>query len=539
MAKQTINIGASPNDGTGTPLRTAFDYTNQNFTELYTATGPSGNNIVVPGSATITGDLTVDTNTLYVNSSANRVLIGTLTALGSATLSIAGKTQADTAVAGDVIGNFNNTSATGYGLRIGGGSATGGYALSVNNNAGSEFHQISGTGIATWSNVGGVAGTAMTLNSTGLGVGDAPAANSRLTIGSTNATGFQYALRTTGITTGRSQIYLVNTSGDLAAGIEGSTAGASVTGSAAYSAYIGTATSNPFYLVTGGTVRATVDTSGNVGIGVTPSAWASAWRANEVQRAGNALISNAVNSMGLTSNAYLDNVGWKYGATGTANFLAVGNGNGSLAFYQAPSGTAGSAITFTQAMTLDASGNLHVGTTAYVGVASNVINSLSGFNLVPNNTGNAANRNWQLAANGSAAGNLDFTVSSANNTYPNFAYRMQLTSAGALNNTTGTYGTISDLRLKENISDARNYLADLLKLRVVKYSLKEEASAVATKLGFIAQEVEQVFPSLVDQSDKEYEGAEGIRSVKTSILIPMLLKAIQELTARVQTLETR
>ena len=38
MAKQTINIGASPNDGTGTPLRTSFDYCNQNFTELYTRT---------------------------------------------------------------------------------------------------------------------------------------------------------------------------------------------------------------------------------------------------------------------------------------------------------------------------------------------------------------------------------------------------------------------------------------------------------------------------------------------------------------------
>jgi hypothetical protein len=111
----------------------------------------------------------------------------------------------------------------------------------------------------------------MTLNSTGLGVGDSPATNSRITIGSTNATGFQYALRTTGITTGRSQIYLVNTSGDLVTGIEGSTAGASITGSAAYSAYIGTATSNPFYLVTGGTVRATVDASGNVGVGVTPA----------------------------------------------------------------------------------------------------------------------------------------------------------------------------------------------------------------------------------------------------------------------------
>jgi hypothetical protein len=78
MAKQTINIGAAPNDGTGTPLRTSFDYCNQNFTELYTATGPSGNNIVVPGSATISGDLTVDTSTLKVDSANDVVGIGTV-----------------------------------------------------------------------------------------------------------------------------------------------------------------------------------------------------------------------------------------------------------------------------------------------------------------------------------------------------------------------------------------------------------------------------------------------------------------------------
>jgi hypothetical protein len=75
MAKQTINIGTAPNDGTGTPLRTSFDYCNQNFTELYTATGPSGNNIVVPGSATISGDLTVATSALKVT--GGKVGIGT------------------------------------------------------------------------------------------------------------------------------------------------------------------------------------------------------------------------------------------------------------------------------------------------------------------------------------------------------------------------------------------------------------------------------------------------------------------------------
>jgi hypothetical protein len=70
MAKQTINIGASANDGTGTPLRTAFDYCNLNFTELYTAVGPSGNNIVCPGSATaqrfIPSSATVPTNGMYL-----------------------------------------------------------------------------------------------------------------------------------------------------------------------------------------------------------------------------------------------------------------------------------------------------------------------------------------------------------------------------------------------------------------------------------------------------------------------------------------
>ena len=39
MAQQIINIGAAPNDGTGDPLRTAFDKVNDNFTEAYSFTG--------------------------------------------------------------------------------------------------------------------------------------------------------------------------------------------------------------------------------------------------------------------------------------------------------------------------------------------------------------------------------------------------------------------------------------------------------------------------------------------------------------------
>lgn len=50
MAKQTINIGGSANDGTGDPLRSAFDKVNDNFGELYAATGAgSGQNISISG----------------------------------------------------------------------------------------------------------------------------------------------------------------------------------------------------------------------------------------------------------------------------------------------------------------------------------------------------------------------------------------------------------------------------------------------------------------------------------------------------------
>ena len=49
MAQQTINIGSSANDGTGDPLRTAFDKINDNFSELYGAS-PFGQQITISGN---------------------------------------------------------------------------------------------------------------------------------------------------------------------------------------------------------------------------------------------------------------------------------------------------------------------------------------------------------------------------------------------------------------------------------------------------------------------------------------------------------
>ena len=287
---------------------------------------------------------------------------------------------------------------------------------------------------------------------------------------------------------------------------------------------------------------------GNLGLGATPSAWGGSYKAFQISSTSRSLAATGAGAGDLTLafNAVYDSTDsrWEYASTGDAAVRYSQTGAGIHAWYNAATGTAGNAITFTQAMTLDSSGNLLVGTTNNYSVgATNYVFAQSGFVWANNNTGNANNRNWNAGVNGYANGAWQLVVSSANNTWPNAAYAFAVTSAGSCYNITGTYGTMSDARFKENVQTARSYLTDLLKLRVVKYSLKSEQSLVATKLGLIAQEVEDVFPNMVDVGNTA--NGEEFKSVKMSVLVPMLLSAIQEqqvliqqLTARVAQLES-
>jgi hypothetical protein len=134
----------------------------------------------------------------------------------------------------------------------------------------------------------------------------------------------------------------------------------SVTGSTIPTNGIYLPATNSVGISTNGILRSTYDASGNVGFGVTPGAWSSGWKALESGYLGNAFTSNAANSSGITSNAILTGAGWKYGVNGFANFMAVGNNTGQYVWYNAPSGVAGNAITFTQVMGLDTSGNLSI-----------------------------------------------------------------------------------------------------------------------------------------------------------------------------------
>jgi hypothetical protein len=99
--------------------------------------------------------------------------------------------------------------------------------------------------------------------------------------------------------------------------------------------------------------------SGNVGIGVTPSAWTGTG-VKALQFQNGSLAASTTFGTFLSWNAYYDG-GYKYFANSSAGVLNIA-GN-EFAWLQAPSGTTGNAISFTQAMTLDASGNLFVGGT--------------------------------------------------------------------------------------------------------------------------------------------------------------------------------
>jgi hypothetical protein len=291
MAKQTINIGAAPNDGTGTPLRTSFDYCNQNFTELYTATGPSGNNIVVPGSATITGAATVGT-TLGVTGVTT--LTGNAFANGSAT------------VAAGTPGAFANA------------------ALTINNRGG----------------VGDLSLIALGYRPNGTVLNGAGYIGFITTSGSGNVLGdLIFGTRSVTTDTAPTERYRIDSTGISTWSVAGSTA-------------------------------MTLNSTG-LGVGVTPSLWGSGSKALQIGGGSASVSSTGAGSTAsrFAHGAYFDNTNWIYqnSSVGAALYQVTGANAGSThAWYTSAGGTAGDTITdfATAKMTLDASGNLLVGTTS-------------------------------------------------------------------------------------------------------------------------------------------------------------------------------
>jgi hypothetical protein len=136
----------------------------------------------------------------------------------------------------------------------------------------------------------------------------------------------------------------------------------------------------------GPTDRMILNSSGNLGLGVTPSAWNALIKGFEIGRVGNGIWGQTNNQvMSVVSNAYYGS-DWTYANNGVASAYQM-DSSGKHVWSIAPSGTAGNTISFTQAMTLDASGNLLVGTTSLTTGISGTETTLC---LKGNSTGKAA-----------------------------------------------------------------------------------------------------------------------------------------------------
>jgi len=343
------------------------------------------------------------------------------------------------------------------------------------------------------------------------------------------------------------------------------------------------------------TEKMRLDSSGNLGLGVTPSAW-SGFRALQIGGTTSLWSSTSGNSSSFyTNNGYFNGSDRIYLTDGFASEYI--QGSGQHIWYTAPFGTASNAINFTQAMTLDASGNLVIGDTSSSSGLSLVRSGSTTAELKLSQTGTGG-RDYRIGSTGSgygSAGNLIFYDATA------VAERMRLDASGnllvgtttALDPLTVTNGIttngggldfatsgvknwqvignatdfyigdqtltryaaltgittftawtfVSDERLKENIEPLNYGINEVMQLRPTRYKFKNEEQ---TNIGFIAQEVKQIIPEMVTGSGGDFyekdtaeQRANKTLGIGKETLIPVLVKAIQEQQALIQSLTDR
>jgi len=120
------------------------------------------------------------------------------------------------------------------------------------------------------------------------------------------------------------------------------------------------------------------------------------------------------------------------------------------------------------------------------------------------------------------------------------AFRLEVGDDGDVRNVNGSYGTISDISLKENIVDANSQWDDFKNLKFRSYNYKESTGFPTHKqIGVVAQEAETVCPNLVQTGREDENTKETHKFVKTSILYMKGMKALQEAITKIEVLEAK
>ena len=274
---------------------------------------------------------------------------------------------------------------------------------------------------------------------------------------------------------------------------------------------------------------ATFDQSGNLGLGVTPSAWNAGFKALQIGAEGALWSSTSTAATWLSRNVFFNtSSSFRYIASDYANALQIDN-DGAYKFFTAPSGTAGNAITLTQAMTLDNSGNLLVGTTSVIAsgkisISAALYTASTGISIQNTQTTYGSSTSFVVFLNGAGV--------QAGNIYQ---------SAG----TTVNYNTSSDARLKEDIGVATD--TSVIDNTIIHDFTWKADSRVDR--GVFAQEAYEVKPSAVGiGKDDLTESGDLVQpwSVDYSKYVPDLIvycqqlkKSVQEQQAIIESLKAR
>ena len=340
----------------------------------------------------------------------------------------------------------------------------------------------------------------------------------------------------------------------------------------AFGSAYGTGENAILKFVTGTTNTMTMDASGNLGLGVTPSAWDTTYRSMELGRIGNTIAGYYNGTeINIAANAYYSG-GWKYAVGSLATKYTTDN-TGVHMWYTAAAGSANASISdfSTAKMTLDASGNLFLRNTS-----NNVVigNSVAGDMYIgggSTNTGliafqtgsseraritsggeflvNTTTANGKIAVavpdgttnafyaerTGGSPATLDLDFANAYSNW-NSSVRYQIVAGGSggvyLDPAATSWAAVSDERLKTALIPFENAVQKVCSIRTGTGRYLTDAEDVSRSF-MIAQDVQAVLPEAVSVDADEAQTL-GLRYSET---IPLLVAAIKELTARLEALE--
>jgi hypothetical protein len=264
---------------------------------------------------------------------------------------------------------------------------------------------------------------------------------------------------------------------------------------------------------TGGSERARIDSSGNLGIGTTtPKIELQVESSGGIQAVGSGEIA-------LRYNAYYDGADRYIQGSNKASSVVL-DSNANILFYNTntASSSANSTITgWGERARIDSSGNLLVGTTSLVSAGKIEIAATAASNQGLNIKDTSGSNNLTYCAFFNSSGTVAGTI----------------THTGS---TTVAYNTSSDYRLKENIAPMTGALNTVAQLKPVTYKWKEDQTAGQ---GFIAHELQAVVPDCVTGAKDalDEDGKPVYQGIDVSFLVATLTAAIQEQQALITQLQ--